>query len=164
VDGAAVISGERVVVRPVTLDDVDLLVRWHADPEVARFWDDKTYTREQMTARLARRQVAPYVVEAEGGPIGYLQTWVGDERGAAGIDMFLVSEARGRGLGPEAARLVAADLVSRGYERVTVDPYLWNEAAVRAWVRAGFRPVEARAADEEHTAPWLLMELEPLGD
>ena len=42
-----------VVVRPVTEADVDLLVAWHLDPDVARFWDGKTFTREEMEERLA---------------------------------------------------------------------------------------------------------------
>jgi len=41
---------------------------------------------------------------------------------------------------------------------VTVDPYAWNEGAVRAWERAGFEEISRHEADEEHTAPWILME------
>jgi RimJ/RimL family protein N-acetyltransferase len=48
--------------------------------------------------------------------------------------------------------------VERGWTRVTVDPYAWNEPAIRAWRRAGFVDVEPRAADDEHLAPWLLLE------
>jgi hypothetical protein len=42
-------------------------------------------------------------------------------------------------------------------DRVTVDPYLSNTRAVRAWRKAGFRPVEEREADADHGEPWLLM-------
>ena len=45
-----------------------------------------------------------------------------------------------------------------GRTRVTVDPYLWNERAVRGWLKGGFRPVEERGPDDEHLHPWLLME------
>jgi aminoglycoside 6'-N-acetyltransferase len=73
--------------------------------------------------------------------------------------MFLIPEARGRGLGPDAARAMTEHLLhERGRERVTVDPYAWNEGAVRAWERAGFVEVSRHEADEEHTAPWILME------
>ena len=47
---------------------------------------------------------------------------------------------------------------AEGHERVTVDPYAWNEGAVRAWERAGFVEISRHDADEEHTAPWILME------
>ena len=73
--------------------------------------------------------------------------------------MFLIPAARGRGLGPDAARAMTEHLLhERGRERVTVDPYAWNEGAVRAWERAGFVEVSRHEADEEHTASWILME------
>ena len=73
--------------------------------------------------------------------------------------MFLVPPARGRSLGPDAARTLARYLITHaGRTRATVDPYLWNEQAVRAWVKAGFRPVRECEPDEEHLHPWLLME------
>jgi aminoglycoside 6'-N-acetyltransferase len=151
-----------IEVREATEDDADLLVAWHANPEVARYWDGETFTRDEMIERLRRREVEPYIVEADGKPVGYLQAWHEGDGREGGIDMFLVPEARGRGLGPEAARaLVGRLLGERGWRRVTVDPYLWNEPAIRAWRRAGFRDVEEREPDEEHTAAWLLMEYSP---
>jgi aminoglycoside 6'-N-acetyltransferase len=133
-----------------------MLVRWHADPEVARYWDDETFTHEEMLERLARGDVDAFIVEEGGRPVGYLQVW--REGDAGGLDMFLIPDARGRGLGPDAARAVATELTRRGWTRVTVDPYTWNEEAVRAWRKAGFVDVEEREPDEDHTARWLLME------
>ena len=151
------IRGETTLVRPADDDDVDLLVAWHDDPEVSRYWDDERFTRDEMVVRLHRPDVEAYIVEADGEPVGYLQVWWEDDAG--GIDMFLVPGARGRGLGPDAARAVARHLRGgRGWRRVTVDPYLSNEAAIRAWRRAGFRDVGEQEPDEEHSARWLLME------
>jgi len=133
-----------------------MLVRWHADPEVARYWDDETFTHEEVLERLARGDVDAHIVEEGGRPVGYLQVW--REGDAGGLDMFLIPDARGRGLGPDAARAVATELKRHGWTRVTVDPYTWNDAAVRAWRKAGFVDVEEREPDEDHTARWLLME------
>jgi aminoglycoside 6'-N-acetyltransferase len=153
------LRGRLTEVRAAIDDDADLLVAWHADPDVARFWDDKTYTREQMLERLREPDVDAYVVEVDGQPVGYLQSWHQGDDAEGGIDMFLIPSARGRGLGPDAARALARHLRDeRGWRHVTVDPYLWNEPAVRAWRRAGFRDVEEREPDGEHTARWLLME------
>jgi aminoglycoside 6'-N-acetyltransferase len=147
-------------VRPANDDDADMLVAWHEDPEVARYWDGETFTRDEMRERLARPDVESFVVEEGSIPVGYLQVW--HEGRESGLDMFLVPEARGRGLGSDAARAVASRLLAAGRcSRVTVDPYVWNEPAVRAWRRAGFVDVEEREADEWHTAPWLLMEFRP---
>jgi aminoglycoside 6'-N-acetyltransferase len=146
------------VIRLAEVADAELLVQWHDDPEVARYWDDERFTREEMIARLQRTDdVEAYIVEADDEPVGYLQVWSDGEAG--GIDMFLVPRARGRGLGPDAARAVARHLLDgRGWSRVTVDPYLWNEPAIRAWRRAGFRDVGEREPDHGHAARWLLME------
>jgi aminoglycoside 6'-N-acetyltransferase len=135
-----------------------MLVAWHDDPEVARYWDEERFTADQIRARLQRADVESYIVESDGEPVGYLQVWQ-EGRAEGGIDMFLVPGARGRGLGSDAGATVARHLRdARGWSRVTVDPYVWNEPAIRAWRRAGFRAVGEREADEEHAAPWLLME------
>ena len=148
------VRGRLTALRPAGAGDVDRLVAWHADPEVARYWDGETFTRDEMEERLARPDVEAWIVEERGEPVGYLQVH------PEGLDMFLIPAARGRGLGPDAARAMAAHLVEqRGWTRVTVDPYAWNEGAVRAWERAGFVEVSRHEADVEHTTPWILMEL-----
>jgi aminoglycoside 6'-N-acetyltransferase len=155
-----VVAGRLTSLRPATEDDAELLAVWHADPEVSRYWDDETFTVEEMIERLHRDDVDAWIVEAGGEPVGYVQSWwEPDPPLRGGIDMFLVPAARGRGLGPDAGRALALHLLDSGWTRVTVDPYLWNEQAVAAWRKAGFRPLEERPADDEHTAPWLLMEL-----
>lgn len=150
------IRGALTEVRRATQADAELLQRWHGDPEVARFWDGKSYSVEEIRRRLARADVDAYVIAAGGEPVGYLQAW-SDGTGAGGLDMFLIPSARGRGFGSDAARALAAHLVEQGWERVTADPYTWNDSAIRAWRRAGFEPVEERPPDDEHTSTWLLM-------
>jgi aminoglycoside 6'-N-acetyltransferase len=148
-----------LVVRAATEADADLLCAWHADPGVAPFWDHETYTPEQMLAELAQPGLDPYVVEHDDEPVGYLQAWFEGED--TGIDMFLVPAARGRGLGPAAARLLVRHLLAAGRDEVTVDPYTWNVRALAAWRHAGFRALEERAPDDDHVAPWLLMVFDP---
>jgi aminoglycoside 6'-N-acetyltransferase len=138
--------------------DAELLVAWHADPEVSRYWDDETFTREEILDSLRDETVDAWIIEAAGEPVGLIQSWwhAGEPR-RGGLDMFLVPEARGRGLGPDAARALAHSLLAAGWAEVTADPYLENERAIRGWLRAGFTPIEERPADAEHTAAWLLM-------
>jgi len=147
------VHGRLTSLRPADSGDLDRLVAWHADPDVSRYWDDETFMRPEMEERLARDDVEAWIVEEEGRPVGYLQVH------PEGLDMFLVPSARGRGLGPDAGRAMSEHLVNeRGRRTVTVDPYVWNESAVRAWERAGFFEVSRHEPDEEHTAPWILME------
>jgi aminoglycoside 6'-N-acetyltransferase len=152
------VRGGLTELRPATADDAERLCAWHADPEVARFWDDETFTPEEMTDRLARDDVDAWIVEADGEPIGYLQTH------PKGLDMFLIPSARGRGLGPDAARAMTRHLLASGRTRVTVDPYEWNDGAIRAWQRAGFVEMSrGHPPDDEHTAQWVLMEYRETG-
>jgi aminoglycoside 6'-N-acetyltransferase len=155
------LRGELTSVRPATDADAELLVRWHADPEVARYWDNETFTHKQMRARLARPDVDPYIIEASDEPIGYLQAWFGDAPNEAGLDMFLVPTARGHGFGADAARVLATYLLRETEQNsLTVDPYLSNERAIRAWQKAGFRAIEERRPDVDHAETWLLMRID----
>ncbi len=139
--------------------DVAQLVRWHADPEVARYWDGETFTEEEMRARLARPNVDMWIVEEDGVPVGHLQSWW--EPGAprrGGLDGFVAPHARGRGVMPAAARALARALLAEGWSEVTVDPYAWNDRAIRGWRNAGFVEVSrGLPPDDEHSAEWVLM-------
>ena len=69
-----------------------------------------------MLERLHREPVDAWIVEADGEPVGYLQSWWEDDpprRG--GLDGFLVPAARGRGLMPDAARALAQSLLDAGW-------------------------------------------------
>lgn len=149
------VHGRLTALRPATDDDAERLAAWHANPEVRRYWDDDTFTVEELRERLARPGVDAWIVETGAGePIGYLQTH------PEGLDMFLIPAARGQGLGPDAGRAMAEHLLASGsHSRVTVDPYEWNEAAVRAWRRAGFIEISrGHPPDDDHTAEWILLE------
>jgi aminoglycoside 6'-N-acetyltransferase len=103
-------------VREATEDDVDLLVAWQADPEVSGYWDDETFTREELLLRLKRPRVDAVIVEADDTAVGFIEEWWDeDPPSQGGIDMFLIPEARGSGIGPDAARgLVRHLLDERG--------------------------------------------------
>ena len=52
-------------------------------------------------------------------------------------------------------------LASAADAHVTVDPYEWNERAVKGWRNAGFVLESRHEADEDHKAPWILMRFDP---
>lgn len=138
--------GEPAVIRlvPTAEEDLDLLATWFATPEFVAQWGGVPYTREQVAEKYVGRRrprVGSFLVLAQGVPVGYAQYW---HAGAAegGIDMVLVPEARGRGLGPDAARALITHLRDDlKWRRVTVDPAVNNPRAVRAWEKAGFQRV-----------------------
>ena len=132
-----------MVLRPLRAEDVARLVEIGRQPEVARWWT--SITSEKLTAKAAGLDDAPgLAVLADGDLVGMIQYHEEDdpEYRSAGIDIFLSSEVHGRGLGTDAVRTLAQWLVrERGHHRVTIDPAVENPAAVRAYEKAGFRPV-----------------------
>lgn len=149
--------------RPLAPGDEAELLRIHATPEVVRWWDEPSegfpWTDEPDATR--------YVIEVDGAVAGLIQFTeeLDPKYRHAGIDLFLDPSVHGRGLGTEAVRRVVRLLIDeRGHHRITIDPAAENAAAVRAYEKAGFRPVgvmrlSERDADGRGWHDSLLMEL-----
>lgn len=89
--------------------------------------------------------------------VGRVQLHVADRGNGGGMDLILLPEARGQGIG----RVVVAEMVrrardDRGWQRFTVDPDVDNESGVRFWQAVGFRP-ERVVSEQPARAPYLLM-------
>ena len=139
-----------MLLRPTGEGDLELLLGWFRDPEVYRWWGWRPRTRSEVVEKyLGRRRprVASYVIEVDGESVGYIQSHTGfetyhPEGEGGGIDMFVVSHARRRGVGRDAARTLAAHLLREcRWRRVTVDPAKDNPRARAFWRAAGFRHV-----------------------
>jgi aminoglycoside 6'-N-acetyltransferase len=151
--------------RAATDEDAAMLAGWYADPEVSKYWDGRVYDEAEIVERLRREDVDAWIVVEDGEPVGYLQSWwEPDPPKRGGLDGFLIPSARGRGIMPAVARRLASTLLAEGWTEVTVDPYEWNGAAVRAWGRAGFVEVSRHPADEEHISAWVLMRFDGVSD
>lgn len=137
------LRGESVVLRPLELGDVQRLVEIGRQPAVARWWT--SVTEEKLTAKAeGRDDVSALAILVDGEVAGMIQYHEEDdsEYRSAGIDIFLSEDVHGRGLGTDAVRTLARWLVDeRGHHRLTIDPAVENAAAVRAYEKAGFRPV-----------------------
>jgi aminoglycoside 6'-N-acetyltransferase len=134
------LRGERVVLRPLRQDDLPRLLELGREPEVARWWPDvdEPSLREQLERATA------FAIEAGGALVGLAQWWENDDEEFrhAGIDVFLAAASQGRGLGRDAVRTLARWLVDeRGHHRLTIDPALANERAIRCYEAVGFRRV-----------------------
>ena len=138
------LRGRSVRLRPVTTADAEPLTRILLDPEVARWWPN--YDRQRVEAEIVADEpdTTHWVIELQGAVVGMIQATEEPEPEFrhAGIDLFVDPALRGRGVGPEAIRAVAAWLVDeRGHHRMTIDPARANEAAIRAYRKVGFREV-----------------------
>ncbi|MEX0762137.1 MAG: GNAT family N-acetyltransferase [Dehalococcoidia bacterium] len=159
------IRGEVTVIRPLVSTDVDLMIAWFSDPEVYRWWDGYPKSREEVEKEFAGGRdsdMEPFIIEANGEPIGYIQYWI-ETDSSGGIDMFLVPSAREQGLGPDAARAMVRYLTGElRWRRVTVDPAMGNARAIRAWSKAGF--IAEREMPDHPDGPALLMAIEATGE
>jgi aminoglycoside 6'-N-acetyltransferase len=148
--------------RPLSADDAGELRRILATPDVARWWDppddDFPLADDPDSVR--------FTIVVDGAVAGMIQ--YGEETDPkyrhASVDLFLDPAVRGRGVGPEAIRRVVAMLWERGHHRITIDPAVANEAAIRAYEKVGFTRVGVmrsyeRDADGGGWHDGLLMEL-----
>jgi aminoglycoside 6'-N-acetyltransferase len=146
--------GNRVRLRPLAAADRPAIRRILAEPEVARWWVHESLeaTAAGLYDDAAEVRLAIEVDGRVAGLIQFTEEQTPDYR-HAGIDLFVGTAWQGRGLGPEAIRLVARHLFEeRGHHRLTIDPAVANERAIRAYEKVGFRRVGVmrhyeRAAD-----------------
>jgi RimJ/RimL family protein N-acetyltransferase len=144
--------------RPIDPErDLDLVHAWMNDPAVSRYWElagDRASVRRYLCSQLGSAHSTPYLGVLDGEPMSYWELYRADlDRLAsyyrarpydAGVHLLFGPPAyRGRGLGAPLLRAVcAAQLAAWGRSsRVLAEPDVRNEASVRAFTRAGFRPV-----------------------
>ena len=115
------------------------LRRIHETPEVHRWWgamDARFPFDEPESTRFAivvDGRVAGLIQYGEESEPDFRRAW---------IDVFVDPVLHGRGVGTEAVRRVMRLLIDeRGHHRITIDPALENGAAIRSYIKAGFRPV-----------------------
>jgi aminoglycoside 6'-N-acetyltransferase len=132
-----VLQGERLLLRPASLDDVEALLAIVTEPEVARWWGD--CDADEVRTDLP----GSFAIVVDGAVGGWLL--VAEETAAhyrhVGFDIALTTALHGRGYGPEALRLAIAHFAACGHHRFTIDPAAANERAIRAYRSVGFKPV-----------------------
>jgi aminoglycoside 6'-N-acetyltransferase len=157
------VEQSRLVLRPLAKQDEAELLRIHATPEVALWWDlpeeGFPWSDEPESTRLT--------IEVDGAVAGMIQFW--EEQAPkyrhATIDLFLDPALHGQGIGTEAVRRLVRHLIDdRGHHRITIDPGMENTAAIRSYEKAGFKPVGVmhryeRLLGSEEWRDGLLMEL-----
>ena len=162
-------AGAGIGFRPLTAGDYPLLCRWLNAPHIREWWGDPDeelgFIRDMVEGRDTTR---PYIIELDGAPVGYIQVWfLGHYQNATwieenpwlaelpldavGVDLSLGDPAwLSRGVGSEALGAFVRRLREEGHETIIIDPDPANTRAVRAYAKAGFRPVphlEGRTQD-----------------
>jgi GNAT superfamily N-acetyltransferase len=139
-----------VSVRRIRPDDVPAVVGLVRElAEYERALHEVRLTEEQLTDRLFGDSPALFghVAEHEGDVVGValwflnFSTW----RGTHGIyleDLFVQPAHRGRGLGKELLRALAAVCVERGYSRLEWSVLDWNTPSIEFYQAAGAVPMD----------------------
>ena len=136
------LAGPLVTLRPVRPEDAEALRTVFTDPTVAQWWGDPAQSVHD--AMNPDESESGFVIEAGTDAIGFIQCYeeLHPMYRSAGIDLALRSEWQGRGLGPEAIKMLATFLIKEhGHHRLTIDPAAHNTRAIKAYRSIGFRPV-----------------------
>jgi aminoglycoside 6'-N-acetyltransferase len=153
-----------VTLRPLRDEDLDPLVAMVAMPGVAEWWGTPDPPEREKEG--FRNDGSAFAVDVNGelaGWLAYTEELEPDYKSVA-LDIGLMPRFHGRGHGPLALRMACGWLVDeRGHHRMTIDPRIENERAVRAYTKAGFAPVGVlrrhERAPDGHWRDSLLMDM-----
>jgi len=150
------LRGETVVLRPMTEDDWDVLLKWNSDPDVLYFSESADVTlhsleQVQQIYRGVSQNAFCFIIEVDGRPIG--ECWLQrmnlervlekyPDKDCRRIDLT-IGEKRlwGRGLGTDVIRT----LTRFGFEEETADLIFgcdiadYNPRSLKAFQRVGYK-------------------------
>jgi aminoglycoside 6'-N-acetyltransferase len=154
--------------RGVTKKDTALLKSWLNSPHITAWWGDPEQELTDILGHIDSISVEPMIVELHGRPVAYVQTYdphMEDNHpyqdqplGTMGIDISIGDAANlNKGHGSAILRQLAELLFDEGAPRLIIDPDPANEAAVKAYRKAGFVPFDTRTSEY---GPALMMALD----
>ena len=148
--------------KPVTVDDLPLLEGWMAQPHWREWWGEPHGEIANICDMIEGKDTTrPFLFHIDGKPAGYIQYWhVGHHqnpswisrnpwladlpRDAIGVDLSIGDgDDLSKGFGTAALKAFVDILRSLGHSTIIIDPDPDNARAIRAYEKAGFRPVEA---------------------
>lgn len=143
------ITTERLTIRMMRENDIDALMAYRNDPEVARYQEWEMPFTEQMARELVSAQTDHHglvdgmfvqlAIDHDGETVGDLAVQLFDSSRQAFLGYSIRSEQQRKGYATEAAAAMIAALFGAGLHRVvgTIDPA--NAASRRVLEKLGFR-------------------------
>lgn len=145
---------------PVQPEHYPLLLAWLEEPHMRQWWGDPEEELSFISDMVEGRDTTrPFLITLDGSPVGYIQYWfIGHHQNekwirdhpwllelpadAIGVDLSLGDpKALSKGIGSAALAAFVRMLRGEGYDTIIIDPDPDNARAVRAYAKAGFRPV-----------------------
>lgn len=135
------LTGPLVTLRPPVAADAAPLLEILGEPEVSLWWVG--YTPERVHDEIIACGDVAQIIEVEGRCAGTLFVYRGadPEYPTTVMHIFIGTEFRGRRIGEEAIALATAYEFAAGVTRITLDPNVFNEGAIRSYERLGFRRI-----------------------
>ncbi|MEQ8450845.1 MAG: GNAT family N-acetyltransferase [Nitratireductor sp.] len=168
------IDTQDISFRPVTPDDYPVLRTWLDSPHLRRWWGEPEvelgYIRDMVEGRDTTH---PFIILLDGAPVGYIQYWhVGHHQNedwiadhpwlaeflpeTVGVDISIGEENMlSKGIGSAALGAFTRMLREQGHTTIIIDPDPNNRRAIRAYEKAGYRPIPHLAG---RTGDCLLMQ------
>ncbi len=137
--------------RPLTPDDLPLLLEWLTKDHIKEWWDDGEDTLQKVVRNYGEPEegVERFIlIRSDGGvekPIGYFQYYLIPD-GTIGIDQFIGEEdCINRGVGSEAIKMFVEMIMrERRPTSVILDPSPENKRAIRCYEKVGFKHYETK--------------------
>ncbi len=162
---------------PVESSHYPLLRAWLGESHIQEWWgnpeEELGFIRDMAEGRDSTR---PFLIAVKGSPVGYIQYWfIGHHQNeqwikdnpwllefpseAVGVDLSIgCPKQLSKGIGSTALSTFVSVLREKGHATIIIDPDRSNERAVRAYTKAGFRPVPHL---EGRTGEVLIMQHDP---
>ncbi|GAA3589020.1 GNAT family protein [Kribbella ginsengisoli] len=141
------LTGELVVLRPVTEDDYPAMQVAMDDPDVVRFTGSRGEIGEEAARKWYRTRgeqtdrLDLAIVDKAGGEVvgeAVLNEWSPEDE-SCNFRILIGPADQGRGLGTEATRLIVGYGIEQlGLHRIDLGVYAFNPRAQRAYEKAGF--------------------------
>ncbi len=141
--------------RRVTAADFPPLDAWLRTPHVREWWGEPGAALQKIREHIDDPSMDVFIVDFAEKPLGYIQSWNPHAEpdhpcrdqppGTRGIDQFIGgADLLNRGHGTAMIEAFLARLFRDGATRVLTDPNPANARAIRAYTKAGFRPLDRR--------------------
>lgn len=167
---------DQIAFVPVETGHYPLILTWLSQPHVREWWGEPEKELGSIRNMVeGRDSTRPFIIQVNGEPVGYIQCWFVDHQkeqwlkdgpwlaelpsDTVGVDLAIGNPDRlSKGIGSRALREFVRMLLEDGHRTIIIDPDRGNARAVRAYVKAGFRPIPRL---EGRTDSALIMQYDP---
>jgi RimJ/RimL family protein N-acetyltransferase len=175
-----IIRGEKVILRPMTVDEVPLLYQWATQSEAAPFWYGEMVGEPVPTYEQFGREFPDYYFDSsqpekgrsfailiENRPIGEINyNEINRENNSVDLDIIIAEDSdKNKGLGTDALMTLARYLFQEmNIELCWLETITRNPRAIRAYEKARFKKTRTYP---QNGIEWVRMELsrpDPLSD